>query len=69
MSSVVYLNGEYLPRSEAKLSVDDRGFFFGDGVYEVTYWSNVVIKHKGEMLWVPPAIYQSYCVIGEWRIH
>ncbi|MEO7965250.1 MAG: D-amino acid aminotransferase [Gemmatimonadaceae bacterium] len=36
MSSVVYLNGEYLPRSEAKLSVDDRGFFFGDGVYEVT---------------------------------
>lgn len=36
MSSVVYLNGEYLPRSEAKLSVDERGFFFGDGVYEVT---------------------------------
>ncbi|HMN08979.1 MAG TPA: D-amino acid aminotransferase [Gemmatimonadaceae bacterium] len=36
MSSVVYLNGEFLPRSEAKLSVDERGFFFGDGVYEVT---------------------------------
>lgn len=36
MSSIVYLNGEYLPRSEAKLSVDERGFFFGDGVYEVT---------------------------------
>ncbi|MEP7382350.1 MAG: D-amino-acid transaminase [Gemmatimonadota bacterium] len=36
MSSVVYLNGEYLPRSEARLSVDERGFFFGDGVYEVT---------------------------------
>lgn len=36
MSSVVYLNGEYLPRGEAKLSVDERGFFFGDGVYEVT---------------------------------
>ena len=36
MSSVVYLNGEYLPRNEAKLSVDERGFFFGDGVYEVT---------------------------------
>lgn len=34
--SVVYLNGEFLPRSEARLSVDDRGFFFGDGVYEVT---------------------------------
>jgi len=36
MSSVVYLNGEYLPRSEAKLSVDERGFLFGDGIYEVT---------------------------------
>jgi len=34
--SIVYLNGQFLPRTEAKLSVDDRGFFFGDGVYEVT---------------------------------
>jgi D-alanine transaminase len=33
---LVYLNGEYLPRSEARVSVDDRGFLFGDGVYEVT---------------------------------
>jgi len=30
------LNGQFLPRGEAKLSVDERGFFFGDGVYEVT---------------------------------
>jgi D-alanine transaminase len=36
MSSIVYLNGEYLPRTEARISVDDRGFVFGDGVYEVT---------------------------------
>ena len=34
--SIVYLNGQFLQRSEAKLSVDERGFFFGDGVYEVT---------------------------------
>ena len=34
--SSVYLNGQFLPRNEAKLSVDERGFFFGDGVYEVT---------------------------------
>ena len=34
--SIVYLSGQFLPRSEARLSVDDRGFFFGDGVYEVT---------------------------------
>lgn len=32
---VVYLNGEYLPISQAKISVLDRGFLFGDGVYEV----------------------------------
>lgn len=36
MSSVVYLNGQFLPRTDAKLSVDERGFFFGDGIYEVT---------------------------------
>lgn len=34
--NTVYLNGSFLPRDQAKLSVDDRGFFFGDGVYEVT---------------------------------
>jgi D-alanine transaminase len=31
----VYLNGEFLPLSEAKVSVLDRGFIFGDGIYEV----------------------------------
>ena len=30
-----YLNGEYTPLSQAKVSVLDRGFVFGDGVYEV----------------------------------
>lgn len=34
--SVVYLNGEYLRADEARISVNDRGFLFGDGVYEVT---------------------------------
>jgi len=31
----VFLNGELLPQEEAKVSVLDRGFIFGDGVYEV----------------------------------
>lgn len=31
----VYLNGQYLPADEARVSVLDRGFIFGDGVYEV----------------------------------
>lgn len=32
---IVYLNGEYLPIDQARVSVLDRGFLFGDGVYEV----------------------------------
>lgn len=36
MSRIVYLNGEYLPEDEAKVSVFDRGFLFADAVYEVT---------------------------------
>lgn len=32
---LVYLNGEFLPLNQAKVSVLDRGFLFGDGVYEV----------------------------------
>ncbi len=35
MSYIVYLNGQYLPIEDAKISVLDRGFTFGDGVYEV----------------------------------
>lgn len=35
MSDIVYLNGEYLPLEQANISVLDRGFLFGDGVYEV----------------------------------
>lgn len=31
----IYLNGEFMPINEAKVSVLDRGFIFGDGVYEV----------------------------------
>lgn len=37
----VYLNGQFLPLAEAKISVLDRGFVFGDGVYElVPVYSN-----------------------------
>lgn len=36
MSRIVYLNGDYLPEAEAKISIFDRGFVFADAVYEVT---------------------------------
>ncbi len=32
---IVYLNREYVPLEEAKVSVEDRGFLFSDGIYEV----------------------------------
>jgi D-alanine transaminase len=32
---IVYVNGSFVPRAEARVSVEDRGFVFGDGVYEV----------------------------------
>ena len=36
MSRTVYVNGDYLPEEDAKVSIFDRGFLFADGVYEVT---------------------------------
>lgn len=35
MSDIVYLNGEFMPLEAARIPVLDRGFIFGDGVYEV----------------------------------
>ncbi len=32
---IVYLNGQYMPHENARVSVDDRGFLFADGIYEV----------------------------------
>jgi len=36
VSRIVYVNGQYLPEAEAKVSIFDRGFLMADGVYEVT---------------------------------
>ncbi|MCJ7449804.1 MAG: D-amino-acid transaminase [Bacteroidales bacterium] len=33
-----YLNGEFLPKNEIRISPDDRGFLFADGIYEVVRW-------------------------------
>jgi D-alanine transaminase len=33
--SIAYLNGDFLPLSKARISPLDRGFIYGDGVYEV----------------------------------
>ncbi len=33
---IVYVNGEYIAARDARISIFDRGFLFGDGIYEVT---------------------------------
>ncbi len=35
LQRIIYLNGEYLPESQAKISIFDRGTLFGDAVYDV----------------------------------
>jgi D-alanine transaminase len=35
MSRIVYVNGRYLPRAQARVDIEDRGYQFSDGVYEV----------------------------------
>ena len=35
MKRTVYLNGEYLPEDEARISIFDRAVLFGDAIYEV----------------------------------
>ena len=37
MSRTAYVNGRYLPQSEASVNVEDRGYQFGDGIYEVVH--------------------------------
>ena len=48
--SIVFLNGSYMPMSEAKISPLDRGFLFGDSIYEV------IPSYQGRLLGFGPHI-------------
>lgn len=37
MSKIAYVNGRYVPQPEASVNIEDRGYQFGDGVYEVVH--------------------------------
>ena len=37
MSKIAYVNGRYLPQPEAAVNIEDRGYQFGDGIYEVVH--------------------------------
>jgi len=51
MSRIVYVNGEFVPEEEARVSVFDRGFMFADGVYEVSsVLRGQLIENQGHML-------------------
>lgn len=45
-SEIVFLNGEFLNKNDAKISIFDRGFIFGDGVYEVVPIINARLVDK-----------------------
>ena len=62
MARIVYVNGEYLPESEGKISIFDRGFLFADGVYEVT----AVVK--GRLVDYGPHMERLERSLGELRI-
>jgi D-alanine transaminase len=44
----IYLNGEFIKKSDAQISIMDRGFLFGDGVYELipVYNKKIFLLHK-----------------------
>jgi len=49
--NIVYLNGNFLPVEQATISVMDRGFLFGDGVYEVIpVFSNKLLRPDEHLL-------------------
>jgi branched-chain amino acid aminotransferase len=57
----VYLNGELVPRAEAKVSVFDHGFLYGDGVYETMRAYDGVVFMLGEHL---ARLHRSASLIG-----
>lgn len=71
--SIVYLNGDYMPMEEAKISPMDRGFLFGDGIYEVvpSYDGKLVgfVPHMERMQDGLDAIEIDLKIIpGAWRV-
>lgn len=62
MSRTVFVNGEYKPEGEAMVSIFDRGFVFGDGIYEV------VPVIGGKMVDKAPFLERLKRSLGELRI-
>ncbi|GGI76003.1 aminotransferase class IV [Legionella impletisoli] len=63
MEKVVYIAGQFVPASEAKVSVFDRGFLFGDGVYEV------IPVYQGRLCFFEQHIKRLKSSLASARIH
>ena len=61
MSDVVWLNGELMERADAKISVDDRSFLMGDGVFEtMRAYGGVIFKLDAHMLRLQKGLQQTF---------
>ncbi len=50
MMNIVYLNGQFIPKEDARISPDDRGFLFADGVYEVAkYYKGKAFRYQDHL--------------------
>jgi D-alanine transaminase len=62
MSRIAYVNGRYVPHGHARIHVEDRGYQFADGVYEV------VLVHQGRLVDEEPHLDRLDRSLGELRI-
>lgn len=62
MSRIAYVNGRYLPLAAAAIRIEDRGFLFGDGIYEVVY------LHRGRFVDEEKHLSRLARSLGEVRI-
>jgi len=63
MPEVVYLNGQFVPPEEAVVSINDRGFLFGDAVYEV------VRSYRGRLWALEPHLQRLRRSLSEVDLH
>lgn len=62
MGRIVYINGRYMPQSQARVHIEDRGYNFADGVYEV------IAVHHGALVDEGPHLIRLRRSLGELKI-
>lgn len=59
MSRIAYVNGRYLPHKNASVHIEDRGYQFGDGVYEVVLVLNkIIVDFEGHYARLKRSLYE-----------